>query len=150
MKSVAQILRSKPEQTVHTIGPDDTVFEALKRMAEKSIGALVVVERGTVVGIVTERDYARKVILMSRTSRETPVRDIMTSAVMYVRPEQTSDECMALMTENRLRHLPVIDGGRMVGLVSIGDLVKDIISDQQFTIEQLQHYISGDHGPPRR
>jgi len=149
MKSVAQILKSKPEQTVHTIGPDDMVLEALKRMAEKGIGALVVVEGDEVVGIVTERDYARKVILMSRTSRETPVRDIMTAAVMYVRPDQTSDECMALMTENRLRHLPVIDGGRMVGIVSIGDLVKDIISDQQFTIEQLRQYISGDHGPPR-
>ena len=150
MKSVAQILKSKPDQTVHTIGPGDTVFEALKRMADKGIGALVVVEGDAVVGIVTERDYARKVILMSRTSRETPVRDIMTSAVMYVRSDQTSDECMALMTENRLRHLPVIDRGRMVGLVSIGDLVKDIISDQQFTIEQLQHYIRGNHGPPQR
>jgi CBS domain-containing protein len=149
MKSVAQILKSKPDRSVHTIGPDEMVFEALRRMAEKSIGALVVVEGDSVVGIVTERDYARKVILMSRTSRETPVRDIMTAAVMYVRSDQTSDECMALMTENRLRHLPVIDGGRMIGIVSIGDLVKDIISDQQFTIEQLRHYITGDHGPPR-
>lgn len=143
MKSVAHILKSKPDPTVYTIAPTASVFDALKRMAEKSIGALVVTEGEQVVGIVTERDYARKVILMARSSKETPVRDIMTSSVMYVRPGQTSEECMVLMTENRLRHLPVIDSGKLVGLISIGDLVKDIISEQKFIIEQLEHYITG-------
>jgi len=143
MTSVARILKSKPEQTVHTIGPDASVFEAVKLMADKSIGALVVVDGPKVIGIITERDYARKIILMARASKDTPVRDIMTSAVMYVRPDQTSEECMVLMTEKRLRHLPVMDGERLVGLVSIGDLVKDIISEQQFIIHQLQQYITG-------
>jgi CBS domain-containing protein len=122
------------------------VFDALKLMADKNIGALLVMEAEEVAGIITERDYARKVVLMSRSSKQTPVREIMTSAVMYVRPDQTSEECMVLMTENRLRHLPVIDGGRLVGIISIGDLVKDIIAEQRFTIEQLEHYISGERG----
>ena len=143
MKSVAHILKSKPDPTVYTIAPTASVFDALKRMAEKSIGALVVTEGEQVVGIITERDYARKVVLMARSSKETPVRDIMTSSVMYVRPGQTSEECMVLMTENRLRHLPVMDSGKLVGLISIGDLVKDIISEQKFIIEQLEHYITG-------
>jgi len=122
------------------------VFDAIKLMADKNIGALLVMEAQEVAGIITERDYARKIVLMSRSSRQTPVREIMTSAVMYVRPDQTSEECMVLMTENRLRHLPVIDGGRLLGIISIGDLVKDIIAEQRFTIEQLEHYISGDRG----
>ena len=122
------------------------MFDALKLMADKNIGALLVMEAEKVAGIITERDYARKVVLMSRSSKQTPVREIMTSAVMYVRPDQTSEECMVLMTENRLRHLPVIDGGRLVGIISIGDLVKDIIAEQRFTIEQLEHYISGERG----
>jgi len=143
MKSVAHILKSKPDPTVYTIAPTASVLDALKRMAEKSIGALVVTEGEQVLGIITERDYARKVILMARSSKETPVSDIMTSSVMYVRPNQTSEECMVLMTENRLRHLPVMDGGKLVGLISIGDLVKDIISEQKFIIEQLEHYITG-------
>jgi CBS domain-containing protein len=143
MTSVVHILRSKPEQTVYTIPPTATVFDAVKLMAEKGIGALVVTEGEQVVGIISERDYARKIILMARSSKETPVRDIMTSAVMYVSPAQTSQECMALMTENRLRHLPVMDNGKLIGLVSIGDLVKDIISEQKFIIEQLEHYITG-------
>src|SRR6266566_320427 len=143
MKSVAHILKSKPDPTVYTIAPTASVLDALKRMAEKSIGALVVTEGEQVLGIITERDYARKVILMARSSKETPVRDIMTSAVMYVRPNQTSEECMVLMTENRLRHLPVMDGGKLIGLISIGDLVKDVISEQKFIIEQLEHYITG-------
>ena len=144
MKIVAHILKSKPEQTVHTITPAASVFDALKLMAEKSIGALVVIEGEKVVGIITERDYARKIILMSRSSKETPVRDIMTSSVMYVRPDQTSEECMVLMTENRLRHLPVMDSGNLIGLISIGDLVRDIISEQKFIIQQLEHYITGE------
>jgi len=144
VKTAAQILQSKPDQAVQTIAPTAWVFDAVKLMAEKNIGALLVMEGGEIVGILTERDYARKTILMGRTSKETPVRDIMTSEVMYVRPGQTSEECMVLMTENRLRHLPVIDNGKLIGLVSIGDLVKDIISEQRFIIDQLEHYISGD------
>jgi CBS domain-containing protein len=143
MQTAAQILKSKPSQTVHTIEPAASVYEAVKLMAEKNVGALLVVERGKVVGIVSERDYARKVVLMARSSKDTPLRDIMSSPVMYVHPEQTSDECMALMTQNRLRHLPVMDGDQLIGLISIGDLVKATISEQQFIIEQLEHYISG-------
>jgi CBS domain-containing protein len=143
MKTAADVLKSKAHQAVHTITPGALVFDALKLMADKNIGALLVMEGERIAGIITERDYARKIVLMSRSSRETPVREIMTSAVMYVRPGQTTEECMVLMTENRLRHLPVVDGNRLLGLVSIGDLVKSIISEQKFTIEQLQNYISG-------
>ena len=146
MTSVAHILKSKPDQTVHTITPAAPVFDAVRLMAEKGIGALVVMENGKIVGMVTERDYARKIVLMGRSSKETPVRDIMSSPVMYVRPDQTNEECMALMTDNRLRHLPVVDQGKLLGLISIGDLVKDIISEQKFIIEQLEHYITGDLG----
>ena len=146
MKTVAQILRSKPDQTVYTITPTASVFDAVKLMAEKSIGALVVMAEEQVVGIITERDYARKIILMARSSKDTPVRDIMTSTVMYVRPDQASEECMVLMTENRLRHLPVMEDGKLIGLVSIGVLVKDIISEQKFMIQQLEHYITGERG----
>jgi CBS domain-containing protein len=143
MTSVAQILSTKPTKTVFTIAPSASVLDALRLMADKSIGALVVMESDDVVGIVTERDYARKVVLMARSSGETPVRDIMVSAVLYVRPDQTSEECMVLMTENRMRHLPVMDGDSLIGLISIGDLVKDIISEQKLTIQHLEQYISG-------
>ena len=143
MTTVTDILNSKANPTVHTIDPAASVFEAVQLMAQKNIGSLVVVEHDQVVGIVTERVYARKVALMARASRDTLARDIMTSPVMYVQPRQTSAQCMALMTENRLRHLPVMDGGKLVGLISIGDLVKDIISEQKFIIDQLEHYISG-------
>jgi CBS domain-containing protein len=146
MTTVTEILNAKAGQAVHTIAPDASVYDAVRAMAEHNIGALVVVEDDQVVGIVTERDYARKVALRSRTSKDTPLRDIMSSPVMYVQPRQASDECMALMTENRLRHLPVMDGGRLIGLISIGDLVKNIISEQKFIIEQLEHYIAGDRG----
>ena len=146
MRTVAELLKSKADAAVHTIRPDATVLDALKLMADKSVGALLVMQADQIIGIVTERDYARKVILMSRASKDTPVRDIMTSDVMYVRLEQTSEDCMVLMTENRLRHLPVLTDGKLVGLISIGDLVKDIISEQKFIIEQLEHYISGDRG----
>ena len=146
MKTAAEILRSKAKQAVHTIAPDDSVLDAVKLMADKDIGALLVMDADRIAGIITERDYARKIVLMSRSSKETPVREIMTSAVMFVHPGQTSDECMVLMTENRLRHLPVIDGDKLLGLISIGDLVKSIISEQRFTIEQLEHYISGERG----
>ena len=146
MKSVAEILRSKPEQAVQTITPSASVFDAVKLMAEKSIGALLVMEDLKIDGIITERDYARKIVLLGRSSKETPVREIMTSPVMYVRPDQTNEECMALMTDNRVRHLPVMDNGKLMGLISIGDLVKDIISEQKFIIDQLEHYIMGDRG----
>lgn len=144
MKSVAHILKSKPDQTVYTIAPTASVFDAVKLMAEKNIGALVVMEGEKIVGIITERDYARKIVLMARSSKDTPVRSIMTSSTMYVSPVQRSEECMALMTENRVRHLLVVDSGKLVGLISIGDLVKDIISEQKFIIEQLEHYITGE------
>ena len=143
MKTAAELLKSKLHQTVFTIAPTSSVFEAIQLMADKNIGALLVMDGMQVVGIISERDYARKITLMSRSSRDTLVRDIMTPEVMYVRPEHTTEECMVLMTENRLRHLPVMDDGKMIGLVSIGDLVKDIISEQKFIIEQLEHYISG-------
>ena len=143
MKTVAHILESKGERTVYTIAPEASVFDAVQRMAERGVGALLVMEGEKVAGIVTERDYARKMILKGRSSNTTPVRDIMTSPVMYVRPDQNNEECMKLMTENRLRHLPVMHGGKLIGLISIGDLVKDIISEQQFIIEQLEHYITG-------
>jgi len=144
MKTVAHILKSKPDQSVYTITPTASVLDALKLMAEKNVGALLVMDGEKIAGIITERDYARKIILRGRSSKDTPVHDIMTSSVMCVRPEQTSEECMMLMTENRLRHLPILDNGKLVGLISIGDLVKDIISEQQFIIEQLEHYIAGD------
>jgi CBS domain-containing protein len=122
------------------------VLDAVKLMAEKNIGALMVMQDAKIVGICTERDYARKLVDRDLSSRETPVSDIMTVRVMYVSPNQTNEECMALMTDNRLRHLPVMDNGKLVGLISIGDLVKDIISEQEFTIKQLVHYVTGDLG----
>ena len=144
MKTAGQILSSKPDQTIHTIAPSASVYDAVKLMAEKNVGALLVREGERIAGIITERDYARKIILMGRASKDTLVRDIMTSEVLYVRPDQANEECMALMTENRIRHLPVIDGGKLIGLISIGDLVKDIISEQRFIIDQLEHYIRGE------
>jgi IMP dehydrogenase len=143
MTRVAQVLKAKTDQTVYTIAASDSVYNALKLMADKQIGALLVMEGEAIAGIVTERDYARKVVLMDRSSKSTPVRDIMSKAVRFVRPEQTTDECMALMTERRMRHLPVLEHDRLVGMVSIGDLVKNIIAEQQFTIQQLEQYITG-------
>ena len=143
MNTIANILRSKADSAVHSIRPDASVFEAVQLMALKNIGALLVTDHDQIVGIVTERDYARKIALLARSSKDTPLRDIMTTAVMYVRPDQTCEECMALMTENRVRHLPVMMHGKLIGLISIGDLVKHIISEQKFVIEQLEHYISG-------
>jgi CBS domain-containing protein len=145
MTAVAEILKSKSDNTVYAIAPQDSVFDALQRMADKHIGALLVMEGETIVGIFTERDYARKIALMGRTSSVTLVRDVMTSAVLFVRSDQTSEQCMQIMSNNRLRHLPVVDGGKLVGMISIGDLVKDIISEQKFIIEQLENYITGSH-----
>ena len=144
MTSVAKILQSKPDTTVHTIAPTALVFDALKLMADEGIGALLVTEGEAIAGIFTERDYARKIALMGRTSSVTQVRDVMTSAVRFVRPDQTSEQCMQIMSTGRMRHLPVVDANdKLVGMISIGDLVKDIISEQKFIIEQLEHYITG-------
>ena len=146
MTAVADILKSKASGAVYSIAPTDSVLDALRLMADKGIGALLVMEGSEIAGIVTERDYARKIALLGRTSGATLVRDVMTRDVLFVGPTQTTQECMAVMTENRLRHLPVVDeGGKLLGLISIGDLVKDILSEQKFIIEQLEHYISGRH-----
>lgn len=140
--AVALILAHKGSE-VHAVSPDATVYEALKKLAEHDIGALVVMRGSELVGIFSERDYARQVILKGRFSHETRVHEIMSSPVLTVSPQTTVDECMQLMTRHRYRHLPVVDGGRVVGVVSIGDLVNWIISTQDFTIHQLEHYITG-------
>jgi CBS domain-containing protein len=127
MQKVADILRSKPDQTVHTVAPTTSVSDAMKLMAARQVGALVVVEAARVVGIVTERDYARKIAAMEPTAKTTPVRDIMTAPVIRVRPEQTAHECIVLMAANHLRHLPVMDGDELVGMISIRDLANEII-----------------------
>src|SRR5262245_58047992 len=142
MKTVRDILKIKGTD-VWCVAPDVTVFDALQRMAEKEVGALVVTEGAHVVGIISERDYARKVILQGRSSPTTRVDEIMITQVVYTHLDQPIEECMALMTEKRTRHLPVIEDGKLVGMISIGDLVKAIIADQKFIIEQLERYISG-------
>ena len=145
MKTVTHILEGKGSQEIHTIGPNDTVLDALERMAEKEVGALVVTEAsGQIVGLLSERDYARKVVLLGRVSKETPTRDIMTAEVVCVSPEQSVDTCMGLMTQRHIRHLPVVKDDRLVGIISIGDVVKAIIEDQKFAINELQHYIMGE------
>ena len=142
MRTVTQLLRTKG-QGILSVSPETPVFNALQVMAEKNVGALLVVEREELVGIFSERDYARKVILKGKSSKDTPVREIMSSHVLYVRPEQTIEDCMALMTDKRVRHLPVLEHGQLVGVISIGDVVKALIAEQQFIIEQLQNYITG-------
>jgi len=142
MKTVKQILQSKTRGIgILSISPDATVYDALKLMAEKEVGALLVIEADKVVGIISERDYARKVILHGKSSKEIHVSDIMTSKIVYVNTAQTVDECMALMTDKRVRHLPVYEGDRLVGVVSIGDLVKEAISEREYIIKQLESYI---------
>ena len=140
MKTVRQLLQSKGG-AVYSVSPNARVFEALKLMAEREVGALVVLEDGRLAGIISERDYARKVILHGKSSHDIPVHEIMTVKVVTIQPEQTVDQCMTLMTSKRIRHLPVVEGDRLVGLVSIGDLVKEVIADQEQTIKQLESYI---------
>ncbi len=141
--ATVQQLRDEKGREVLTIGSDDTVFDAIEKMAEHNVGSLAVLEGEKLVGIIDERNYARNVILKGKSSPKTPVRDIMTTNAVCVRLEQTVEECMAIMTEKAVRHLPVLEDDDMVGIVSIGDLVKHIISDQEFIIEQLEHYIAG-------
>lgn len=143
MKTLRQLLAGKP-QPLAAVAPKDTVFHALKVMADNRVGAVLVLDGERLVGIFSERDYARKVILVGKASKDTRVEEIMTDKVMYVTPENTVAECMALMTEGHFRHLPVLDDNQQIaGIVSIGDLVKETISEQQFIIEQLKHYIAG-------
>ena len=141
MRTAAEILREKGGE-VWSIKPDEAIIKALHIMASKSVGALLVIEDGKLMGIVTERDYARKVALEERSSRRSLVREIMSTKVLCVGPEQTVQECMALMSDKRVRHLPVLDHKKIVGVISIGDLVKTIIAEQKFEIEQLQYYIN--------
>ena len=145
MKTVEQILKTKSQhQTVYTIGPDDSVLDALKLLAEKSVGALPVVQNDQVVGIVSERDYARKLVLKGRSSAATPVREIMSAPVITVEPKKSLDYCMQQMTDRHLRHLPVVEDGKLLGLLSIGDLVKETIAEQAGLIKQLEGYIRGE------
>ena len=143
MSTVAKVLLNKASQDVATITPDATVLEAIALMASKGIGAIVVVEHEQVVGIVSERDYTRKIALMARTSQQTTVSEIMTSRVIPVGRSHRVDQCLELMTDKHLRHLPVVEDGKLIGLISIGDLVKATMEDQKKLIEQLQQYISG-------
>ena len=142
MESVNQVLQTKGHE-IWSVTPEILVFDALKLMADKNVGALLVLEGDKLVGIFSERDYARKVILRGKASTDTPVREIMSLQVFYVRPEQTIEECMALMTDRHIRHLPVLENDNVVGVISIGDVVKAIISEQEFTIKQLENYITG-------
>ena len=142
MRTVQQLLDAKGGE-IQSIHPDDSVFDAVQKLANANIGSLIVVEDDRPVGIFTERDYARNVVLQGKSSPTTPVRDIMTTRVIYVQPEQTVEECMAIMTDKHIRHLPVLRDEKLVGMISIGDLVKSIIEDQKFTIEQLEQFIQG-------
>lgn len=143
MQTVRQLVAEKGSQ-VWTIRPQDSVYEAIRLMADENIGALVVMEEGSPVGLITEREYARRVALEGRASRDTTVGEIMVRKVVYAAPDQFIEDAMAVMTDKRVRHLPVLDNGRLIGLISIGDLVKAIIAEQQFVIDQLAHYITGD------
>ncbi|WP_159015498.1 CBS domain-containing protein [Cognatiluteimonas profundi] len=141
MRTVRHLLEAKAPE-IHAIRPDAPVLDAIRQMAEKHVGALLVMDAGALVGIVSERDYARKIVLQGRSSGDTPVRDIMTSKVVTVGPTDTTDHCMQVVTERRIRHLPVVDEDVVLGVVSIGDLVKAVIEDQQLELDQLQRYIA--------
>ena len=143
MSKVSHVLRSKGN-SVWSLPPQASVLDALHLMAEKDIGALLIIEDELVVGIFSERDYARKVILQGKASKDTPVEEIMTERVFYVQPDQSIEECMAVMTEKHVRHLPVLENGQLLGVISIGDVVKAIIAEQGFVIEQLENYITGE------
>jgi CBS domain-containing protein len=147
VSEIREILQLKGG-AVWSISPDQTVYEALRIMAEKNVGALLVTQDGKLVGIITERDYSRKVVLLGRSSHNTPVKAILTGKVVSVGPNQTVEECMRLMTAQRVRHLPVVEGEKILGVVSIGDLVNWIISAQHSTIQQLETYITGFPTPP--
>lgn len=140
MKPVSELFKDRPN-TLWTLRPDETVYDALKVLAEKGVGALIVMEKGKLVGILSERDYTRKIALAGRSSRETKVSEIMTSNVLVVTPKTRTRECMAIMSEKNIRHLPVVDGDTVVGMLSIRDLMNDIIKDHEFTISQLENYI---------
>ncbi len=140
MTTVRQLLEEKGPE-VFSIHPDATVYEAIEEMADKNVGSLAVMDNDELVGVITERHYARKVVLEGRASPATPVRTIMETSIIYAKPEQSVEECMAVMTDKKIRHLPVIENGRLIGIISIGDLVHAIISHQKFTIEQLEFYI---------
>ncbi len=142
MTTIRELLREKG-QKVHAVSPDDTVYDAIRKMADENVGSLVVMEDAKIVGIITERHYARNVVLKGRTSPATRVADIMETAVLYAQPDQSVEECMAIMTDKKVRHLPVIAQEKLIGIVSIGDLVKSIISDQKYIIDQLEHFVRG-------
>ena len=142
MKLVSELLGAKGDE-IWSVRPDGSVLEALNLMADKNVGALLVFEEEKLVGIFSERDYARKVILKGKASKDTTVKEIMSSKVLYVKPEQSVEECMALMTDKHIRHLPVLDENQVVGVISIGDVVKAVISDKDFMIHQLESYITG-------
>ncbi len=142
MTTVAHLLSAKGSD-VWSVSPDASVYKAIEYMADKQVGALLVVDAGRVVGIVSERDYARKVILQGRASESTLVREIMTDKVLFVRPEQTIEDCMAMMTTRRIRHLPVMQGERLLGMISVGDVIKGLLTERDVRIEQLEQYISG-------
>jgi len=142
MATIRQLL-DKKGQEVFSVRPDETVYDAIKKMADENVGSLTVMEGDKLIGIITERHYARNVVLKGRASPKTLVRDIMETNVVFARPDQSVETCMAIMTEKAVRHLPVIEQGKVVGMISIGDLVKDIISDQTFVIDQLVNFIHG-------
>lgn len=144
MKTVAEILRAKPHAAVYSVSPTTTVLDAIKLMAEKGIGALVVLDNGRLAGIVSERDYARKVALLERSAFSAQVSEIMTADVLTISPRDSSQHCMQLMTDRHLRHLPVVAEGELIGLLSIGDLVKETIAEQASLIQQLEQYIRGE------